>query len=76
MHMGGGLGGREDALFQFKRKFSPQTHSFRTGSWILDAPMYGALEEQNRSRLAARGIELGEVSYFPSYRFNPAAQEE
>jgi hypothetical protein len=72
MHLGGGLGGREDALFQFKRRFSPLTHSFRTGRWILDEPVYRDLEEANRSRLAAKGIRLEDVSYFPSYRFNPS----
>ena len=35
-HLGGGLGGREDTLYQFKRKCSPLTHEFYTGSWILD----------------------------------------
>ena len=72
MHLGGGLGGREDALYQFKRKFSPLTHLFRTGNWIMNAPVYRDLEEQNRATLAARGINLEDVSYFPSYRFNPA----
>ena len=73
MHLGGGLGGREDALYQFKRKFSPLTHSFRTGNWIMNDSVYRQLEEQNRATLAARGITLDEVSYFPSYRFNPAS---
>ena len=31
-HIGGGLGGREDTLYQFKRKFSPLTHEFYTGA--------------------------------------------
>ena len=63
MHLGGGLGGREDSLFQFKRKFSPRRHSFRTGNWIMNAPVYRDLEEQNRATLAARGINLEDVSY-------------
>lgn len=74
MHLGGGLGGREDALFQFKRRFSPLTHSFRTGSWILNEPVYRALEDEKRTSLAASGIQLNEISYFPSYRFNPSAE--
>ena len=72
MHLGGGLGGREDALFQFKRKFSPRTHMFRTGSWILDEAKYRSLDAENRTRLAEAGIEAGEISYFPAYRYRPA----
>ena len=72
MHLGGGLGGREDALYQFKRKFSPLTQCFRIGSWVMNAAVYRELEEANRLVLAERGIDLDQVSYFPSYRFNPA----
>jgi hypothetical protein len=72
MHLGGGLGGREDALYQFKRKFSPRTHMFRTGSWILNEAQYRSLEAKNRERLAAEGIDPGEIHYFPAYRYNPA----
>ncbi len=71
MHLGGGLGGREDALFQFKRRFSPLTHSFRTGSWILNEPIYRELAAQNHARLAALGIQPEQITYFPSYRYNP-----
>jgi len=72
MHLGGGLGGREDSLFQFKRQYSPMTHSFRIGSWILNEPIYRELEAQNYARLAAAGIQPDQITYFPSYRFNPA----
>ena len=70
MHLGGGVGGREDDLFHFKRKFSPLTHSFRTGNWILDETVYRELEARNRTRLAAKGVDLDRFSYFPSYRYN------
>ena len=73
LHLGGGLGGREDALFEFKRKFSPLTQSFRTGSWILNQPIYRELEAQNHAKLAVLGIQPEQISYFPSYRYNPAA---
>ncbi len=29
-HLGGGVGGREDSLFEFKRGFSPRRHAFQT----------------------------------------------
>src|SRR5262245_8271992 len=35
-HLGGGVGGAEDSLFQFKRRFSPLGHEFHVGRWILD----------------------------------------
>lgn len=70
-HLGGGLGGREDSLFEFKRKFSPETHEFWTGSWIVDHEAYRALEDRHRSRLAANGVELGDTPFFPIYRYQP-----
>lgn len=71
MHLGGGLGGREDSLFAFKRRFSPHTQPFHTGSWILNEPRYRELEAAHRARLAAAGIALAEVPFFPAYRYLP-----
>ena len=70
-HIGGGLGGREDTLYQFKRKVSPLTHEFYTGSWILDPVRYRELEAAHREKLADRGIDMGNPSFFPSYRYRP-----
>jgi hypothetical protein len=74
MHLGGGLGGREDDLFQFKRKFSPVTHCFHTGRWVLDDSMYRGLTESTRKKLVAQGIELSDSDYFPAYRYTPATK--
>lgn len=71
MHLGGGLGGREDALLQFKRRFSPVLHPFRTGNWILDAVRYRELAEQHSARLVAEGASLTGVTFFPAYRYVP-----
>ena len=71
LHLGGGLGGREDSLYQSKRKFSPATRDFYTGSWILNPERYQDLEATHRRRLAEQGIDIGEPSYFPSYRYRP-----
>ncbi len=70
-HLGGGLGGREDTLFQFKRKFASHALEFHTGSWILDASKYTELEDAHRRRLAERGIDMGASGFFPSYRYEP-----
>jgi hypothetical protein len=71
-HLGGGLGGKEDSLFQFKRRFSPVTHSFQTGRWILDESRYRDLEAAHRESLQSRQYRLGNPLYFPSYRYQPA----
>ena len=70
-HLGGGLGGREDSLFDFKRKFSPGTHEFWTGSWIIDPAVYRALAEQHRLNFTSQGIEIGDPGFFPIYRYQP-----
>lgn len=73
MHLGGGLGGREDSLFGFKRRFSPRTQPFHTGAWILNEPRYRELEAAHRARLAAAGIALADIPFFPAYRYTPHA---
>jgi len=73
MHLGGGLGGREDSLFLFKRRFSPNTHAFHTGAWVLDAPRYQELEAAHRARLDAKGTPVGDIPFFPAYRYQPPA---
>ena len=70
-HLGGGLGGRQDSLYQSKRKFSPVTHEFYTGSWILDLVQYRELEMAHRLKFASQGIEIGDPGFFPIYRFQP-----
>ena len=70
-HIGGGLGGREDSLFQFKRRFSPVTHPFHIGRWILDPTRYRELESLHRARLADQGYQLANPDFFPAYRCEP-----
>lgn len=70
-HLGGGLGGREDSLFEFKRKFSPRSHPFQTGAWIIHPEAYADLESQHRQSLQAKGQELSDPGFFPSYRYQP-----
>ena len=66
-HLGGGVGGREDSLFQYKAGFSDRRHKFATWRWIVDPTAYGELCER-RGRLDAPGISAGEEGYFPAYR--------
>ena len=62
-HMGGGLGGKEDSLFDFKAGFSPRRHPFRTWHIIADQTTYGDL-------VARRGRQNLPASdgFFPAYR--------
>ncbi len=71
LHLGGGLGGKEDDLFRFKRRFSETAHPFETGSWILDPVCFEQLEAEHRARLEAQGHDLSDVSFFPAYRYVP-----
>lgn len=70
-HLGGGLGGREDSLFDFKRKFSPLAHAFQTGAWVIQQEAYSDLESQHRKQLEAQGHEIANPNFFPIYRFQP-----
>jgi hypothetical protein len=66
MHLGGGLGSQEDALFWFKSRFSPQRHTFHTGRWVLDPDRYRDLVQARRAAAPA-GAEL-DPGFFPAYR--------
>lgn len=59
LHLGGGIGAREDALFGFKAGFSDIRKSFQTWRWIIDEPTYGDLCKR-------AGIP-GDSAFFPAY---------
>jgi hypothetical protein len=63
LHLGGGVGTREDALFLFKRGFSSRRAHFRSWRIVLDEPGYARLEQRWRER----GGE-GADGFFPRYR--------
>jgi CelD/BcsL family acetyltransferase involved in cellulose biosynthesis len=71
VHMGGGVGGNTDELYQFKRRFSPRILTFHTGRWILNQPRFDELKQEHSIRLAARGVDLAESAFFPPYRYRP-----
>jgi hypothetical protein len=58
LHLGGGLGGTQDSLMQFKSGFSRRRHAFRTWRVVLDEDRYALLS----------GAEPGASGYFPAYR--------
>ena len=62
MHLGGGLGAREDGLYQFKKAFNQkgEDKTFYLGKRIYNEEIYGMLTE-------ARGFR-SMPSFFPAYR--------
>jgi hypothetical protein len=74
-HLGGGLGGQQDSLFQFKHKFSPRVHDFRIGCWILKPTEYAELERTRQLRLAEQGFDTSNPGFFPAYRYQPESPQ-
>jgi lipid II:glycine glycyltransferase (peptidoglycan interpeptide bridge formation enzyme) len=64
-HLGGGVGGREDSLFQYKSGFSDRRHQFATWRWIVDETAHADL---CRRRAASSVLDDGDDEYFPAYR--------
>lgn len=61
-HLGGGVGGKEDSLFQFKSYFSDLRINDRIWCYVSDQQIYNEL-------LHKKGIELNkESTFFPAYR--------
>ncbi|MDP9080757.1 MAG: GNAT family N-acetyltransferase [Bacteroidota bacterium] len=64
-HLGGGLGGKEDSLFEFKRYFSNLQVQDQIWCYINDEKAYNGL-------VLKTGCEIGaEHNYFPLYRKPP-----
>jgi hypothetical protein len=63
LHLGSGVGGQEDSLFQFKSCFSDTFFNFMTWRYVVDASAYNMLvEEKGQSRPLQSQL-------FPLYRF-------
>lgn len=67
-HLGGGVRGQDDSLFQYKAGFSDRRHAFATWRWILDDEVYRELCEQRQRRDERQGRSLAADEYFPAYR--------
>ena len=64
LHLGGGVGGRADSLFQFKAGFSPRRHAFHTWRVIVDPDQYEALCARRPGSENADDA----TDFFPRYR--------
>ena len=66
MHLGGGLGGSEDALFWFKSGFSPDRHLFQTARIVIDQAAYDDLNSHWEGRAEVPAARPD--GFFPAYR--------
>jgi hypothetical protein len=62
LHLGGGIGGREDSLFHFKAGFSALRAEFQTLRVVFNEDGYETLANRSRAETA------GTTGYFPAYR--------
>jgi hypothetical protein len=62
VNFGGGYGGQNDSIFEFKRSFATGTRPFRTARVVCDPRLY-------EDACAAAGASGGDpAGYFPAYR--------
>ena len=66
-HLGGGVGGKTDSLFQFKAQFSRRRHEFVTWRWIVAPGTYRELSRQKQLSDSERGLRAISPSFFPAY---------
>jgi carbamoyl-phosphate synthase large subunit len=67
-HLGGGVGAREDSLFEFKAGFSNCRHNFATWRWVVVPEVYAELCRERLRTDSAAGLEPVSADYFPAYR--------
>lgn len=60
LHLGGGVGAKVDALFDFKRRFGCQTMPYCTDAWIIRPADYESLSSSMKSSTRPE--------FFPAYR--------
>jgi len=68
LHLGGGVGSSEDALFQFKAGFSNVRHEFFTWRWILSENDYWKLTSLKTGTNQTDINQSLSDNFFPAYR--------
>jgi hypothetical protein len=71
LHLGGGVGGSDDRLLQFKRGFSELTFPFLTLRMITDPEKYRELTALSAQAANVPVEERLHSEYFPAYRAVP-----
>ncbi|SEP76052.1 Acetyltransferase (GNAT) domain-containing protein [Virgibacillus subterraneus] len=65
-HLGGGLGGKEDSLFRFKKAFNRNSNTnFAIGKKIFDKEKYGELLNIRMKE----AVFDSDANFFPAYRY-------
>lgn len=67
-HLGGGLGGTKDNLYNFKAGFSKLRHTFYTMRTIVNQEKYRYLLELKAEKSNISTARLLESNFFPAYR--------
>lgn len=68
LHIGGGVGGKQDNLYTFKSGFSKQRHEFFTLRSVVDLAKYNQLLQFRANALHKSVEELQQSQFFPAYR--------
>jgi hypothetical protein len=68
LHLGGGVGAKEDSLYRFKTGFSDCRHEFAIWRWVLAPQVYDQLYQARTRWSEQRGLPLASSGYFPAYR--------
>ncbi len=68
LHLGGGVGGENDPLFQFKAGFSNARFTYQTARLVLEEERYRKLVETAAAEQHATPAELLDSHFFPAYR--------
>lgn len=66
LHLGGGVGGADDALSQFKRGFTRHSSLFRTWRLVVDDTLYAACVRAWELHTGGAADPIG--GFFPAYR--------
>jgi hypothetical protein len=67
-HLGGGLGGGKDSLYEFKSGFSKQSQTFFTIRLITDEEKYNHLVQLRAKVLNTQAETIINSNFFPAYR--------
>src|SRR5260221_4392029 len=68
LHLGGGVGSKEDSLFHHKAGFSDRRHDFTTWRCIVAPEIHRELCEQRARMNELQGLQPTSAEYFPPYR--------
>jgi dTDP-4-amino-4,6-dideoxygalactose transaminase len=68
LHLGGGVGAKNDSLFHYKAGFSDCRLDFATWRWVLVPEVYRELCQRWSGENEMKGVEPASADYFPAYR--------